>query len=121
MKGIELPINALIIITVAVLVLLGIVALWMSGWGSGSQGVTIEAAKAVGCSALLRDSAGCTAVDPALIIFDGANAFRHVVKFDADGDGTPGEALEDNLQNLCNRYYGTSTAGDCRKVCGCGA
>jgi hypothetical protein len=120
MKGIELPINALIIITVAVLVLLGIVALWMSGWGGGSQGITLEAAKTIGCAALLRDSAGCTSVDPGLIMFDGVSAFRHVVRFDADGNGTPGE-LTDTLQQLCNRYYGTATAGDCRKVCGCGA
>ena len=119
MKGIELPVNALIIITVAIVVLLGIVALWMTSWGGGSQGVTIEAAKAAGCGELMRTGAGCTGVDPATIIYDGTNAHLHVLRFDANGDGIAGAAT-DTLQALCNRYYGTTTASDCRKVCGCG-
>jgi len=120
MKGIELPINALIIIVVAILVLLGIVALWMSGWGGGSQGVTVEAAKATGCGALMRSAGGCTGVTPANIFYDGQNLVNHVLKFDADGDGTAGDADgTDNLQSLCTRYYNAATPSDCRKVCGC--
>ena len=120
MKGIELPINALIIIVVAVLVLLGIVALWMSGWGGGSQGVTIEAAKASGCAALMRDAAGCTSVDPATILYDGGTTSKSAFKFDVKSDG---DTTNDNLQVLCDTYYGTSgatKASDCRKICGCG-
>jgi len=139
MKGIELPINALIIIVVAVLVLLGIVALWMSGWGGGSQGVTIEAAKSAACSELMRYYAGCTAKEPYTIGISG---------FDADRDGSPdmGTAAKswcwtatspagctakskcdgtiatdkDNLASLCSCYYNAWTAADCRRLCGCG-
>jgi hypothetical protein len=129
MKGIELPINALIIITVAVLVLLGIVALWMSSWGGGSQGVTVEAMKAAGCGALMRDARGCTSIDPATqIYFDGSTAT--VPKFDINKDGKFCPAgptcvaadPADSLQLLCSTYYGTSATGasDCRKICGCG-
>jgi hypothetical protein len=131
MKGIELPVNALIIISIALLVLLGIVALWMSGWGTGAQGVTVEAAKAAGCGALLRDSRGCAAVLPSGIYFDGNNAT--VPKFDVNKDGkicpagpdgiegtTDDCAPADSLQFLCSTYYGTgATASACRQVCGC--
>ena len=113
MKGIELPINALIIVALALLVLLGIVALWMSGWGGGSQGITIEAAKAAGCGALMRSAGGCTTVDPSIILFDGSTA--GVPLFDVPGGA-------DNLQRLCEYYYGVAAADlvACRKVCGCG-
>ncbi len=118
MKGIELPINALIIIAVALLVLLGIVALWMSGWSGGSQGVTIEAAKAAGCGALMRNSSGCTGADPSYIYFNGNTP--PVPKFDVNGDSSIN--TEDNMTALCMRYYGTGTDKNaCRRVCGCGA
>jgi len=118
MKGIELPINALIIIVVAVLVLLGIVSLWMSGWGGGSQGITIEAAKAAGCGALMRNSTGCTGVDTDYIYYDGS--VLTVPRFDANGDGSFTHA--DNLTELCARYYSTGTdKSSCRRICGCGA
>jgi hypothetical protein len=137
MKGIELPINALVIIIIAVLVLLGIAALWMSGWGGGSQGVTVEAAKAAACSALMRNYAGCSAIFPKDIT---------ISNFDANMNGATGAAEAttnfnngalpscnsatlpaqngDNLQTLCYCYYNTKTiataVADCRKLCGCG-
>jgi hypothetical protein len=117
MKGLELPINALIIIVIAVLVLLGIAALWMSGWGGGSQGVTVEAAKAAACGVVMRDSRGCMSVTPSTITFDGNTPT--VPKFDINKDNLFTAA--DNLQLLCSTYYGTgaAAASDCRKICGC--
>jgi hypothetical protein len=117
MKGIELPINVLIIISVALLVLLGIVALWMSGWSGGSQGVTIEAAKAAGCGALMRNSSGCTGVDPAIINFTGT--YPAVPSMDVNHDDAINAG--DTLQSLCNTYYGTAGSQNaCRRICGCG-
>jgi hypothetical protein len=128
MKGIELPINALIIITVAVLVLLGIVALWMSSWGGGSRGVTIEAAKSAACSELMRYYAGCTAKDPKDIPISNFDANRNGNNGDAgtfDSTktvcGTSADAANgDNLQTLCYCYYNAKTASACRITCGCG-
>jgi hypothetical protein len=143
MKGIELPVNALIIIVIAVLVLLGIVALWMSGWGSGSMGVTLEAAKEGACGTLMRYYGGCAAVVPYTI---------RIGNFDADRDGTndgsnaPGSWCwnagdppipactaksvcanplllpeKDNLASLCACYYNAWSDSACRKICGCGS
>ena len=126
MKGIELPINALIVIAIALLVLLGIVALWMSGWSGGSQGITLEAAKSTGCGALMRNSSGCSAVDPSIIIYHGLTPT--VPTFDVNGDGKVGvvdTANLDNLTTLCIIYYGVpndsaSSKSPCRRICGCG-
>jgi hypothetical protein len=141
MKGMELPVNALVIILIAVLVLLGIVALWMGGWVAGAQGVTIEAAKAAACSELMRYYLGCTALEPYTIGISNFDANKNgaILSGILPGDwcwaiGVPGGALacpaksvcgttstgKDNLASLCSCYYSAWTASDCRKLCGCG-
>ncbi len=118
MKGIELPISTLIIIAVALLVLLGIVALWMGGWSGGSTAISVESAKASGCSIVMHHSEGCQSALTDNIIYDGGAGANHLFIFDADGNGTPGEAA-DTLLALCNRYYSAATETACRKICGC--
>lgn len=118
MKGIELPINTIIVIAIALLVLLGITALWMSSWGGGSQGVTMEAAKAAGCGALMRNSTGCAGADTTAINYTGT--YPAVPRMDVNNDHNIDGG--DTLQHLCETYYGVA-AGDqvgCRRVCGCG-
>ena len=118
MKGIELPISTLIIIAVALLVLLGIIALWMAGWGGGSTGVSVDTAKAAACGVLMRNVSGCTTVDPDSIVFNSSQ--YPVPDFDVDQDGVIREIADDTLRDLCDRYYRTSDDTSCRKVCGCG-
>lgn len=132
MKGLELPLSTIVIIILVLIVLLAIVALWMSGFGSGATNISIEAAKSAGCGALMRDVRGCSAVNPNQILFDGTTI--GVPKFDVDRngqfcpagpDGIIGNADDcippDSLQRLCDTYFQTAASQPgCRKVCGCG-
>ena len=128
LKGIELPVNALIIVILAVLVLLGILAMYAGVWSPSSGGVNLEAAKDNACHMLA--SMGCS-VHPAAI---------PVNNFDADGSGkfnpgssvcgceppactTPGGTQADNLWNLCTCKYKMPQdpvgCVQCMKMCGC--
>ena len=52
MKGIELPINILVIVAVAIIVLLGIVALFYSTWFTGTSTIDLNAATNRACNAV---------------------------------------------------------------------
>jgi uncharacterized membrane protein len=125
MKGMELPVNTLIIVVIALVILLAILALFFGVWPS-VQGVSLEAAKNNACQILT--STGCTA-DPITI---------KVNDFDADKDGNYGTAETgttwtwgnscdpsraadgDNLAALCACYYFITTDALCTSdVCGC--
>jgi hypothetical protein len=54
MKGIELPINILVIVAVAIIVLLGVIALFYSSWFPVTQPVNIESVKSQMCSSANR-------------------------------------------------------------------
>ena len=123
MKGVELPINILVIVAVAVIVLLGIVALYFAGFIGPASTINQGAAKTAGCSYVMNNPNGCQTVTPINIIFGGAGGPS---RFDVNGDGTYTAA--DNLQALCERYYSVvptvpadiaKDASNCRKVCGC--
>jgi len=53
MKGLELPINVLIIIALAVIVLIAVVAFFYPSFFSGSQTVGVESAKSSACQVLV--------------------------------------------------------------------
>ena len=124
MKGVELPINVIVIVVLALVVLLGILALFSGVWTPGVAGISLEAAKNNACQMLV--STGCDS--PASII---------VKDFDADKDGTLNEARSDvnnnadactpgaatnsgdNLYMLCKCWYGADET-DCEtRICGC--
>ena len=117
MKGIELPINVLVIVAVAVIVLLGIIALYFGGFVGPAGLMTQEAAKTQGCNRVMSAVGGCQSATPASILFDGTTG--SVGKFDANGDGSITAA--DTLQALCEKFYGVAagSAAGCRQVCGC--
>jgi hypothetical protein len=114
-KGIELPINILVIVAIAVIVLLGMVALYFAGWSPFSGSLSIQAAKNAACEDLVRNGCKSTTDVP--------------VQFDVNADGEVG-GTGDNLQLLCEKYYGVvpeddptdpnpTAVADCRDVCGC--
>lgn len=121
MKGLELPINILVIVALAIMVLLGIFALFMGGFGTSSTGLTLEAAKTQGCQQLIR-TGKCG-------IWDGAKNLT--INFDSNQDGNISST--DDLYMLCIKYYGAPppSSDDTSKrafreacnvrVCGCGA
>ncbi|MFH1474100.1 MAG: hypothetical protein ABIE55_04410 [Candidatus Aenigmatarchaeota archaeon] len=98
MKGIELPINILVVVAVAVIVLLGLVALYFSGFMGPAGLMNQEAAKQKYCALIMRSPEGCSG-GVALDSID-------VLDFDADRDRTLG--AEDTGSDWT---WGTSTCG----------
>jgi hypothetical protein len=80
MKGIELPINILVIVAVAIIVLLGVIALFYSSWFTGTGPVTAQAAISGPCNQVTR-SGSCTttpltiAINPAYKTYATMEAF----------------------------------------------
>jgi hypothetical protein len=125
MKGIELPVNILIIVAVAVIVLIAVIAMFYKPFTSGTNSIGIDTAKSNACRAMLAN--GCS-VHPNTIAVYG---------FDADKDGSfdPGNngnancppatdaATKDTLWSLCVCQLGidqNSGCSECLKdVCGC--
>ncbi len=130
MKGVELPLNMMIIIAVVLLVLLGILSLWTGGWVGQTRSVDLETARAKACAELIRR--GCEPNVVGVQIDD----------FDADQDGridpgnwittgcaeTPPASIihtADNLHMLCYCWYRipllptTEFQFKCKKLCGC--
>lgn len=104
MKGVELPINILVVVAIAVIVLLGLVALYFIGFNPFSVTTALDSAKNNACRSYL-------------------NQYPTVC-----GDATtvsldyPAGTATD-LAAFTNTYYGcTNTATDeacVRRVCGC--
>ena len=106
LKGVELHVNVLVIISIAVLVMLGLIALYVTGI-IGAAPLQVQLAKNAACSELINR--GCQVTDPATVL----------IKNDINGDTTVDE--NDNLQALCEKSFGV-TPGDqvaCRKICSC--
>ncbi len=126
MKGVELPINILVIVAVAVVVLLGLVALYFVGWSPFPKTVGLESVKNDACRVLVQEKR-CS----------GNTWTIQIANYDADGDGQNdggtrytgncgdvAQVLDDNLFSLCKCVYGyTGTYnvidGSCKKMCGC--
>lgn len=120
MKGIELPINVLIIVAVALVVLLGLIAIYFSGFGPFTGAMTLESAKNEACRELVQERRCNTNTNN--IAIDG---------FDADGDGTEDSGTTwnwaapscsiytDNLASLCYCVYKFTQETQCKQMCGC--
>lgn len=70
--------------------------------------ITIEHAKAYGCSTLMKNPNACDEVPTTSIIIE---------NFDADGDGKKDSA--DTFFALCKYHLGIDTDSECKKLCGC--
>jgi hypothetical protein len=117
MKGVELPINTLVIVVLAVIVLLGILALYFGVWNSQQGGLTLEGAKNNACRVLL--TMNCNQLLENITVND----------FDADKDGrlnNPGPGTGaclttqgDNLYMLCKCWYNVNETLCKTSICGC--
>ena len=126
MKGVELPINILVIVAVAVIVLLGLIALYFSGFLGPAGTITAQTAKGKYCAMVTQNPNGCEylasgGVDLSLI---------QVTEFDANQDGTINagntfvwadacRTKTDNLIALLKCHFGITTERDAKKACGC--
>jgi len=92
MKGTQLPINAMIILIMGTLILVGVLTMFLGVWNPSAGGTGLEAAKTTACQQLI--SRGCVNTDLDSI---------SISDYDADGDG---DSTNDNLEVLCAYKYG---------------
>jgi hypothetical protein len=127
-KAVELPINAMIIIVIAVIILLALVAMYFAGFGPFSTAVGIEGVRGAACRVLVQEK-GCRegTVNVTIMGFD-ANRDNIMVPgttFPAAGwtavcnSTVPLAGSNDNLASLCRCYYGLGSESACRNLCGC--
>jgi hypothetical protein len=135
MKGIELPMNTIIVIILVLIVLAALLGLFYGVWPIGAQTANLEAVKDNACHMFLS-TGGCDSIDPEAT----KNIF--ISNFDADRNGKtpdPGSGIgtepnrcqnglttNDNLFMLCRCWYSVTGNNDitldknCRtQVCHC--
>jgi len=97
MRGIELPVNAIVIVALALVALIAIVGFFYPEFFTSTGTVSVRTALNKACIRLLR--------------YNCEDITTHIqtVDFDADMDGIVGEAAinGDNLYFLCRNYYQT--------------
>lgn len=120
MKGIELPINILIIIVIAVIVLIALVAMFYPAFSSGSSTVNLEQAKSQACRSLVE---GQKCIVPSGGLVAEITQLKKIMvdNYDVDNDGDINDPADDQLMALCALKYQINTPSDCRKLCGCPA
>jgi hypothetical protein len=109
MKGVELPINILVVVAIAVIVLLGLIALYVINIGPFGGFISLASLKNTGCS-----------------------NFSFNYECGKRGAATSDIYLPENsyglspntLLKLCQTYFNVSSnpttgEGQCRAVCGC--
>ncbi|MBU3904560.1 MAG: hypothetical protein KJ906_00215 [Nanoarchaeota archaeon] len=136
MKGMELPINLLVVVAVSVIVLLGVVALFLAGFNQDAFTSASGDAKSAACSQLV--GGGCTKSTNQIMITN-FDADKDAVEETATTSGTNGldpgtgwqtatiwtksnldDAVDnDNLAALCYNYYNINTEANCAALCGC--
>jgi uncharacterized membrane protein YgcG len=122
LRGVELPINTMIIVILCLVVLLAIVVLFFGVWNPGKGVLTQEAAKNNACQLMIASR--CNVLPETITVRD----------FDADRDGTLntvgagklacGTAQGDTLYMLCKCWYGINDAlpdfdKNCKTICMC--
>ena len=121
MKGIELPINILVIIVIVLIVLLAVVSLFFGVYTPSSSSTTLQAATSATCmrvnptlcnlqsDADIPSSRTYAARTP-VYNFD-ANKNGIINDFHQDGQWATTYCIDDNLEQLCGFFYGCSIGG----------
>jgi len=109
MRGIELPINVLVIIMLAVIVLIAVLALYFGGFVQPASSMSLESARQQACTELIQKGLCGDKAGPLMI---------PIKNFDANKDGKleyaefvsgSGIYLGDNLSQLCINYFNCPT------------
>ena len=106
MKGISLPVNMLVIIIVAIIVLLALVALFLGGY-TGVGVIDAAGAKGKACSVVINNQCNDAAGEKRVLL---------TAKF-CGREGTD-EGSQCTVQEICTKV-GFSSLTDCFKSCGC--
>ena len=112
MKGVELPINILVVVAIAVIVLLGLVALYFIGFNPFSVTTALEAAKNNACRDFMHQDPVCSNA--------GTDATIAACPAGVICLNYPAATLR-TFQNFTEAYYGCGVddAACARRVCGC--
>jgi hypothetical protein len=114
-KAITLPVNILVIVAIAVIVLLGLVALYFVGFNPFSSAIGLEGVKNAACRQLVFG--GCK-----------KNTTDITVAYDANKNGVNDSGTnfnwatgtgDDNLAALCYNFFGRKDEKSCKQLCGC--
>lgn len=107
MKGLELPINMIIIIAIAVLVLVVIAAFFTGYFGTGTGTISLEDAFSKGCAAL-RSGYECKPSNVQQVTIPGYHAFA-------------GDTATHYLNEICEKKGISMADGGiaCARACGC--
>ena len=117
MKGITLPVNVLVLVAIAVIVLMGLVGLYFTGFSPFGQASGVESVKNEACRDLLIAKRCLNATNTITIS-----------KFDANKNGVNDSGTnwdwgsgtgDDNLAALCYNYFGAKNESQCKSVCTC--
>lgn len=120
MKGVELPINVLVIVAIAVVVLLGLIVLYFVGFNPFSGGVSLTGLKNAGCAAFtIQYDCGNRISDAALSDKGCGTDKTCFIDLPANSYLTGTEANSNTLLKLCQQELGAPTDADCKRVCGC--
>lgn len=141
MRSGMLPINAMIILVMGVLVLVGVLALFLGVWKPAAGGTSLQATTAAACQQLITRGCATTylgsitindfdaskggGINPGTVIYacDDYNYFNGATNNNVTCLGERGDPpLQDNLFNLCRFYYGCSMTwgyGDCDNSWNC--
>jgi len=106
LKGLELPVNALVVLTIAVVVLVGVVFLFTGTFSGGKSSFQLDIVKNTACKKLVE--IGCDTNTDEINNLD--------ISLGPDGKPKTGD---DTLTRLCDQYYNKKTQQDCRTLCGC--
>ena len=127
MKGLELPINTLIIIVLAVLVLIAIIVLFSTGISMPKESVSLQTALNNACMELLNSNCNKPLQNVGTPYFDsdrdgvvGDVGVWMVICYQTPAPGAAG----DNLYQLCTCWFQLNRSdpnfrNDCKKLCGC--
>jgi hypothetical protein len=121
MKGLELPINVMVILVLGIIILIAVIALIYGAYPPSIKSVDLTTVKNSACQVLT--SMGCGGSPSSIIIsnFDANNDG----KLDGGSDWTFGagncaRSGEDNLASLCECYYSIMDEDACKtQICDC--
>ena len=119
MKGIELPINILVIVAVAIIVLLGVIALFYSSWFTGTGPVSSQSAITEACSQASRQT--CTGATPLTYTVNSYKSYTNLAVFCVKEYATAGWTDSDPVAGDVTWLASAADARKCLNLaCGMG-
>ena len=127
MKGVELPVNTLIIIVLVIVVLIALISIFYATYRPSQESMNMEAAEKLACQTYTGSS--CSQ-DLSMITISNFDANNNGKLNDGTGisgyepwsksaNCGSGATSGDNLATLCLCQYDKDSADACAKFCGC--